>query len=349
MCRAGCCGREARRQARARRNGLAEGVVQVAVDQAGLSHARLACAEERHEGGGGVRRPHSARAHSMQAAAAARRARRHPHRRSAAPRQRWPRVRAARRTKEHELQVDGLHRSPRSGRTGSASATWWLLRRQCRATRSAGWRGRRPTTGGTACPASGAAKTENACTFGAAPLQGCKAHGRLAMAANVLPPRGRHRATCASVAAKVRTKMLSVAKAMGKEALCAARPLHRGFARRLRATTALQRVRRRSPERRRERALVRFGTQGGWALEAWRLRSAPHYSASACACRPSPPASSRVQDQGHGHRAREAHRRGVQQQGEWRDRAQRPDLALSLSLSSALALLLAPPSPDPWP
>ena len=53
MCRAGCCGREARRQARARRNGLAEGVVQVAVDQAGLSHARLACAEERHEGGGG--------------------------------------------------------------------------------------------------------------------------------------------------------------------------------------------------------------------------------------------------------------------------------------------------------
>ena len=147
---AGCCGREARRQARARRNGLAEGVVQVAVDQAGLSHARLACAEERHEGGGGVRRPHSARAHSMQAAAAARRARRHPHRRSAAPRQRWPRVRAARRTKEHELQVDGLHRSPHSGRTGSASATWWLLRRQCRATRSAGWRGRRPTTGGTA-------------------------------------------------------------------------------------------------------------------------------------------------------------------------------------------------------
>ena len=94
-----------------------------------------------------MRRPHSPRAHSMQAAAAARRARRHPHRRSAAPRQRWPRVRAARRTKEHELQVDGLHRSPRSGRTGSASATWWLLRRQCRATRSAGWRGRRPTTG----------------------------------------------------------------------------------------------------------------------------------------------------------------------------------------------------------
>ena len=145
-----------------------------------------------------MRRPHSARAHSMQAAAAARRARRHPHRRSAAPRQRWPRVRAARRTKEHELQVDGLHRSPRSGRTGSASATWWFLRRQCRATRSAGWRGRRPTTGGTACPATtGAAKTENACTFGAAPLQGCKAHGtRRDMVANVVTPGGRHRATC---------------------------------------------------------------------------------------------------------------------------------------------------------
>ena len=95
--------------------------------------------------------------------------------------------------------------------------------------------------------------------------------------------------------------MLSVAKAMGKEALCAARPLHRGCARRLRATTALPRVRRRSAERRRARALLAFGTQGGWALEAWRLRSAPHYSASACACRPSPPASSRVQDQGHGH------------------------------------------------
>ena len=177
-----------------------------------------------------MRRPHSARAHSMQAAAAARRARRHPHRRSAAPRQRWPRVRAARRTKEHELQVDGLHRSPRSGRTGSASATWWFLRRQCRATRSAGWRGRRPTTGGTACPATtGAAKTENACTFGAAPLQGCKAHG------TPQPRRQRRDASrapqerLASVAAKVRTKMLSVAKAMGKEALCAARPLHRGF------------------------------------------------------------------------------------------------------------------------
>ena len=286
----------------------------------------------------------------MQAAAAARRARRHPHRRSAAPRRRWPRVRAARRTKEHELQVDGLHRSPHSGRTGSASATWWLLRRQCRATRSAGWRGRRPTTGGTACPAtSGAAKTENACTFGAAPLQGCKAHGtRRDMVANVVTPGGRHRATCQ------RRRQSSHQHAVRREGdgeggpvRCPPAPPR--FARRLRATTALQRVRRRSAERRRERALVRFGTQGGWALEAWRLRSAPHYSASACACRPSPPASSRVQDQGHGHRAREAHRRGVQQQGEWRDRAQRPDLALGLSLSSALALLLAPPSPDPWP
>ena len=99
----------------------------------------------------------------MQAAAAARRARRHPHRRSAAPRQRWPRVRAARRTKEHKLQVDGLHRSPRSGRTGSASATWWLLRRQCRATRGAGWRARRPTTGGTACPATSGAAQDGKC------------------------------------------------------------------------------------------------------------------------------------------------------------------------------------------
>ena len=296
-----------------------------------------------------MRRPHSARAHSMQAAAAARRARRHPHRRSAAPRQRWPRVRAARRTKEHELQVDGLHRSPRSGRTGSASATWWLLRRQCRATRSAGWRGRRPTTGELRAQLLAAPPRRKM----HAPLAQrlCKGARRTEHGQKWLPTCRQEGATerLASVAAKVRTKMLSVAKAMGKEALCAARPLHRGFARRLRATTALQRVRRRSPERRRERALVRFGTQGGWALEAWRLRSAPHYSASACACRPSPPASSRVQDQGHGHRAREAHRRGVQQQGEWRDRAQRPDLALSLSLSSALALALAPPSPDPWP
>jgi hypothetical protein len=152
-----------------------------------------------------VRRPHSARAHSMQAATAARRARRHPHRRSAAPRQRWPRVRAARRTKEHKLQVDGLHRSPHSGRTGSASATWWLLRRQCRATRSAGWRGRRPTTGGTACPAtSGAAKTENACTFGAAPLQGCKAHGTRSPPPTCCRQEGATK-QCASVAAKVRT------------------------------------------------------------------------------------------------------------------------------------------------
>ena len=297
-----------------------------------------------------MRRPHSPRAHSMQAAAAARRARRHPHRRSAAPRQRWPRVRAARRTKEHELQVDGLHRSPRSGRTGSASATWWLLRRQCRATRSAGWRGRRPTTGELRAQLLAAPPRRKM----HAPWRSASARVQGARNFTDVGPRscGRHEGATervASVAAKVRTKMLSVAKAMGKEALCAARPLHRGFARRLRATTALQRVRRRSPERRRERALVRFGTQGGWALEAWRLRSAPHYSASACACRPSPPASSRVQDQGHGHRAREAHRRGVQQQGEWRDRAQRPDLALSLSLSSALALALAPPSPDPWP
>ena len=122
-----------------------------------------------------MRRPHSARAHSMQAATAARRARRHPHRRSAAPRQRWPRVRAARRTKEHKLQVDGLHRSPHSGRTGSASATWWLLRRQCRATRSAGWRGRRPTTGGTAQVLAAPRRRKIACTFGAAArLQGAR-------------------------------------------------------------------------------------------------------------------------------------------------------------------------------
>ena len=75
------------------------------------------------------------------------RARRHPHRRSAAPGQRGPRVRAARRTKEHELQVDRLHHS-RAQRTGSASAIWWLLRRRRRATRSAGWRVQRPTPRG---------------------------------------------------------------------------------------------------------------------------------------------------------------------------------------------------------
>ena len=66
--------------------------------------------------------------------------------------------------------------------------------------------------------------------------------------------------------------------------------------------TALQRVRHSAPERRRERTRVRA------VVRLWKhrhLRSALHYSASAC--RPSPPAASRVQDQGHGHRAREAH------------------------------------------
>ena len=172
-------------------------------------------------------------------------------------------------------------------------------------------RGNCPTT-------SGAAKTENACTFGAAPLQGCKAHGtcpneawtedKVSFAAT---PAARHQRV-ASVATKLRTNMLSVAKAMGKEALCAARPLHRGFC------TPPSRhdssAEGQAPLTRAAQSAhwLGFGTQGGWALEAWRLRSAPHYSASACACRPSPPASSRVQDQGHGHRAREAHCRGVQ-------------------------------------
>ena len=112
----------------------------------GRSYPRRA--DLRSRGQRGVEDAGSGRVHGMQAAAAARRARHHPHHRSAASGQRWPRVRAARRTKEHKLQVDRLHRSPRSGRTGSASAVWWLLRRWCRATRSVGWCVRRPTFGG---------------------------------------------------------------------------------------------------------------------------------------------------------------------------------------------------------
>ena len=55
--------------------------------------------------------------------------------------------------------------------------------------------------------------------------------------------------------------------------------------------TALQRVRRSAPERRRERT----GLRACRVVRLWkprRLRSAPHHSASAC--RPSPPACARV-------------------------------------------------------
>ena len=55
-------GRQARRQASAHRNGLAEGVVQVAVDQAGLTHAGLTCAAEDRGGFEDARQRQSARA-----------------------------------------------------------------------------------------------------------------------------------------------------------------------------------------------------------------------------------------------------------------------------------------------
>ena len=237
----------------------------------------------------------------MQAAAAAGRARSHPHRRSAAPRQRWPRVRAARRTKEHELEVDGLHRS--SARVAPALRV--RLGGSC--TDSAGQRGVRAGVGagrpprGTRVPSSTTAtKTEIAYLWQRLCLQGCKQHGTLrgcvpqgattACAQRESTPNNSAFAPCCPWRRRWgrRPCALPARCTAAVHAAFAPRQLCRG------SGAALQSGAESAP-------WLGFGTQGGWALEAWRLRSAPHYSASACACRPSPPASSRVQDQGHGH------------------------------------------------
>ena len=101
------------------------------------------------------------------------------------------------------------------------------------------------------CPtASGAAKTENACTFGAAALQGARrrnigpaSHRRQEGATTELPASPANFApTCCPWRRRWGRRPCAL------PARCTA-----AFARRLRATTALQRVRRPSPERRRAR------------------------------------------------------------------------------------------------